>query len=56
MRTTFKSEAEKCRRHATSAFSGKHEPPFLLRLATIFDELAREPVEESPREPRRRRA
>jgi hypothetical protein len=54
MRTTFKSEAEKCRHQAAKAFSGKPEGPFLLRLATIFDELAREPAQEWPRQPRRR--
>jgi hypothetical protein len=45
MRTdTYKSEAEECRRQATTAFDGKPEGPFLLRLADMFDELARRPA------------
>jgi hypothetical protein len=44
MRTdTFKSEARECRRQAATAFSGKPEAALLLRLAGMFDELAREP-------------
>ena len=40
MRTnSLKSEAELCRRQAT-AFSGKPEQRFLLRLAEEFDDLA----------------
>jgi hypothetical protein len=43
MRTeTYKSEAEECRRQAATAFSGKPESAFLLRLAGMFDELAQE--------------
>jgi hypothetical protein len=37
---TFKSEAEHCRRQAATAFAGKPEGAFLLRLAGMFDELA----------------
>ena len=45
MRTdTFKNEAKKCRRQAATAFVGKPEEPFLLRLADLFEELAREPL------------
>ena len=40
---TFKNEAKKCRRQAATAFAGKPEAPFLLRLADLFEELAREP-------------
>ena len=42
MRTAaFKFEAEECRRQA-AMFCGKPESAFLLRLAGMFDELARE--------------
>jgi hypothetical protein len=45
MRTdTYKSEAEECRRQAAAAYQGRPEGAFLLRLAGMFDELAREPV------------
>lgn len=45
MRTDiFKSEAEECRRQAATAYHGRPEGAFLLRLATMFDELAREPA------------
>lgn len=44
MRTDmFRNEAKKCRRQAATAFAGKPEEPFLLRLADMFEELAREP-------------
>ena len=44
MRTeTFKSEAEQCRRQAATAFRGTPEGDFLLRLAGMFEELARAP-------------
>ena len=41
---TYKIEAEECRRQAATAFDGTPEGAFLLQLATMFDELAREPV------------
>jgi hypothetical protein len=45
MRTeTFKDEAEECRRQAATAFVGKPEEPFLLRLADMFEELASKPA------------
>jgi len=45
MRTdTYKSEAEECRRQAATAFAGKPEGAFLLRLAGMFDQLAAEPA------------
>jgi hypothetical protein len=40
---TFRAEAEHCRRQAATAFSGRPEGALLLRLAQMFDELAREP-------------
>jgi hypothetical protein len=43
MRTdSYKSEAEECRRQAATAFAGKPEGAFLLRLAGMFEELALE--------------
>jgi hypothetical protein len=45
MRTdTYKFEAEECRRQAATAYQDRPEGAFLLRLATMFDELAREPA------------
>jgi len=45
MRTdTYKFEAEECRRQAAAAYQGRPEGAFLLRLAGMFEELAREPV------------
>jgi len=41
---TYKFEAEECRRQAAAAYQGRPEGAFLLRLAGMFDELAREPV------------
>jgi hypothetical protein len=38
MRIDFQEEAENCRRQALE-FSGKPEEPFLLRVASAFDEL-----------------
>lgn len=38
----FKEQAEKCRRQA-GEFAGRPEAPFLLRVASAFDELAIEP-------------
>jgi hypothetical protein len=38
----FKDQAEKCRKQA-SEFAGRPEAPFLLRVASAFDELAIEP-------------
>ncbi|MGN6058033.1 MAG: hypothetical protein ACTHOI_05560 [Sphingomicrobium sp.] len=35
----FKEQAEKCRRQA-GEFAGRPEAPFLLRVASAFDELA----------------
>jgi hypothetical protein len=35
----FKEQAENCRRQANE-FSGRPEAPFLLRVASVFDELA----------------
>jgi hypothetical protein len=35
----FKEQAEKCRRQATQ-YVGRAEAPFLLRVASAFDELA----------------
>jgi hypothetical protein len=40
---TYEHEAEECRRQAATAFHGKPEAPFLLKLASMFDELARDP-------------
>lgn len=40
---TYQHEAEECRRQAATAFHGKPEGPFLLQLASMFDELARNP-------------
>jgi hypothetical protein len=41
MRTdSYKAEAEECRRQAATAFAGKPEGAFLLRLAGMFEELA----------------
>ena len=37
----FKEQAEKCRRQA-GEFVGRPEAPFLLRVASAFDELATE--------------
>ena len=37
----FKEQAEKCRRQA-GEFAGRPEAPFLLRVASAFDELATE--------------
>ena len=34
----FKEQAEKCRRQADE-FAGRPEGPFLLRVASVFDEL-----------------
>jgi hypothetical protein len=43
MRTdTYRIEAEECRRQAATAFAGKPEGAFLLRLAGMFEELAAE--------------
>jgi hypothetical protein len=45
MRTdTYKFEAEECRRQAATAYNGRPEGDFLLRLAAMFEELAREPA------------
>ena len=44
---TYQHEAEECRRQAT-AFQGKPEGPFLLQLASMFDELARDPRRARP--------
>jgi hypothetical protein len=45
MRTDhLQSEADHCRRQAATAFHGKPEGAFLLRLAGAFDELARDPA------------
>jgi hypothetical protein len=45
MRThTLKCEAEECRRQAATAFNDRPEGAFLLRLASTFDELARQPT------------
>lgn len=45
----FAEEAEKCRSQA-SAFAGKPEAPFLLRIARAFDELALDhPARDVPR-------
>jgi hypothetical protein len=38
MRIDFKEEAENCRRQALE-YSGKPEEAFLLRIASLFDEL-----------------
>jgi hypothetical protein len=35
----FKQQAENCRKQA-SEFAGRPEAPFLLRVASAFDELA----------------
>lgn len=49
MRTnSYKSEAEECRRQATTAFDGKPEGDFLLRLATMFEELAHKSAPAGP--------
>jgi len=45
---TFMFEAEECRRQAATAYQGRPEAPFLLRLAGAFDELAREPAPPRP--------
>lgn len=37
----FREQADKCRAQA-SEFAGKPEAPFLLRVASVFDELATE--------------
>ena len=37
----FREQAEKCRMQA-SEFAGRPEAPFLLRVASAFDELASE--------------
>jgi hypothetical protein len=37
----FREQAEKCRRQA-GEFVGRPEAPFLLRVATAFDDLASE--------------
>ena len=44
----FKSEAEECRRQAVTAFLGKPESDFLLRVARMFDELAQEAPQVAP--------
>jgi hypothetical protein len=44
----LKSEAEECRRQAATAFQGRPEASFLLRLAEMFDELARDPSRAMP--------
>lgn len=53
----FREQAEKCRRQA-GEFAGRPEAPFLLRVASAFDELAVEadshlitaaPVRSAPR-------
>ena len=38
----FREQAEQCRRQANE-FAGRPEAPFLLRVASAFDELAIEP-------------
>jgi hypothetical protein len=38
----FKEQADKCRRQANE-FAGRPEAPFLLRVASAFDELATDP-------------
>jgi hypothetical protein len=49
MRTEMlKSEAEKCRRQAATAFEGKPEEPFLRQLAGLFEELAQDPAGARP--------
>ena len=35
----FREQAENCRKQA-SEFAGRPEAPFLLRVASVFDELA----------------
>ena len=45
---TYKAEAQECRRQAATAFSGKPESEFLLRLAGMFEELAQEQVRTAP--------
>jgi hypothetical protein len=51
MRTdTYKLEAEECRQ-AARAYNGRPEGDFLLRLATMFEELAHESVPGSSRPP-----
>jgi hypothetical protein len=35
----FKEQAESCRRQANQ-YAGRPEAPFLLRIASVFDELA----------------
>jgi hypothetical protein len=37
----FREQAEKCRRQA-GEFAGRPEAPFLLRVASAFDDLAME--------------
>lgn len=45
MRTkTLSFEAEKCRRLAAAEFHARPEGPFLLRLASMFDDLSRQPA------------
>jgi hypothetical protein len=39
----FKEQAEKCRKQADE-FAGRPEAPFLLRVASAFEELASEPA------------
>jgi hypothetical protein len=41
---SLQHEAEHCRRQAATAFHGTPEGDFLLRLAGMFEELAREPA------------
>ena len=44
----MKEQAESCRRQANE-FAGRPEAPFLLRVASVFDELA---IDESARFPK----
>jgi hypothetical protein len=39
----FREQAEKCRKQADE-FAGRPEAPFLLRVASVFEELASEPA------------
>jgi hypothetical protein len=48
----FKEQAEQCRKQANE-FAGRPEAPFLLRVASAFDELAIDP--DSVTHPTRRR-
>jgi len=41
---TFQFKAKQCRRQAATVFNGRPEQAFLLRLADMLDELAREPA------------